>query len=388
MKKSKILMYFLMIGVMNVFVVPPSSAFLWPTLDIKAIAESLKGNKEKVDQTLSTSEKTALTAEELEAMGAPSSAAISEDKIEKAKKSKEKAEKVQKRAEWLKKKKEQYEKWKKRYETTKKYTDQGKTIYNKGKTAYDAVEEGDYGAALDLGKDIYDDTKDTYDDFRQDAWDGEEFEETEEETKSEEIPENGAENESLPQDQTARRPFGEKTSSLMEGFFSQKESLAFAQVADSEYKTGSNETGDFIFSDIIANKCDMGLEDVSFEAVQQCVKTWVLLMNDPNATTAMNEHDEYTKALHDHVSANAALSLDNMGYASSFKQDVIDDLSEKSEKTTSIRDESAFIGKMMLTNAGLMARILQDNSSALIYDSLLEVEGLSKDYYKEDEDQK
>lgn len=388
MKKFKIFKFFLIVGVTMGLDMSNAQAFLWPTLDIKAIAEALKNYEIKAEQTIQTIEKTNITGEILNAVGGSSAVAIAEDAKAKAEKLKKKAEKIQKRAEWLQKKKEQYEALKKKYDKAKekmeKYVQQGKEYYEEGKDAYnnakdvyDALDEGDFEETFNSGKNLYDGITDEFNQKKDN-------EEAEKET-----PTNGEETQSVPEDQSTRRPFDAQTVSRLESSFIQTESLAFAQIGEcDEYKTGSNETGDFIFSDIIANKCCMGLEDISLENVQACIKTLVLAMNDSNATNAMNEHADYTKALHDHVAANAALSLENMGYASSFKADVVDDMSEKSEQTTSVRDEYAFMGKMMLTNAELMSRILQDNSAALVYDSLLEVDDLTKDYYETDEDTK
>ena len=177
----------------------------------------------------------------------------------------------------------------------------------------------------------------------------------------------------------------QQTSSV-EKIFLKFEPMAFAQMGD--YKTGTDEEGTFVFSDTIANKCGMGLEDLSFENVQNCVKTWVFAMNDPDATLANEAKEEYDKALHDHVAANASKSLDGTAYAASFKKDVADKLSDKSGATTSIRDEMAFKGKVMQTNAELMMHLLETDSADLTYNSLKEVKLLTKDYYENEEAEK
>lgn len=174
--------------------------------------------------------------------------------------------------------------------------------------------------------------------------------------------------------------------SAVEIIFLKSEPMGFAQMGD--YKTGSDDEGTFVFSDTIANKCDMGLEDLSLENVQNCVKIWVFAMNDPDATNANEAKDEYDKALHDHVAANASKSLDGTAYAASFKKDVAQNLSDKSGTTTSIRDEMAFMGKVMQTNAELMMHLLETDSADLTYNALKEVKLLTKDYYEEEEAEK
>lgn len=176
--------------------------------------------------------------------------------------------------------------------------------------------------------------------------------------------------------------------SAVENVFIQKP-MSFAQLGGTmDYKTGTTDEDVFIFSDVIANKCGMGYEDISLENVENCVKTWVLAMNDPDATVANEAKDEYDNALHEHVAADAAIALDNMSYTASFDTKVADDLDEKSESLTNIRDEISMMGKVMSANSNVLIRTLQNNSAALVYDTLKEVKLLTKDYYETEEEEK
>ena len=188
-------------------------------------------------------------------------------------------------------------------------------------------------------------------------------------------------------DEESEEPSPATQTSAVERIYFQNQ-MAFAQEGCSEYKTGSDEEGTFIFSDIIANKCCMGLEDLNEESIQECIRTWVFAMNDPDASDADEAKNEYDKALHDHISADAVKSLDGVAYAASFKKDIAEELRKKSEITTSIRDEEGFMGKLMQTNVDMMMHLLEINASDLTYDSLKEVKILTKEYYDENEEEK
>ena len=157
--------------------------------------------------------------------------------------------------------------------------------------------------------------------------------------------------------------------------------MAFAQVASATFKTGTNDDGKFIYSDIIANKCGINFDEVDEEKVIACVKTWVLGMNDANAETATDWKNEYNKAKRDHVAADLAMALTQKNYSASFSSEVADDLDSKSEALTNEREEISFVGKVAQTNQEVIIRLMEAMTGQAITDAWSAIGIMDKDYY-------
>ena len=180
----------------------------------------------------------------------------------------------------------------------------------------------------------------------------------------------------------ARRAF---TTSSTDFLYQSSQPMAFAQTASTTFKTGTNDDGKFIYSDIIANKCGINFDEVEEEKVIECVKTWVLGMNDANAETAADWKKEYNKAKRDHVAADLAMALTQKNYSASFDTEVADDLDSKSEALTNEREEISFVGKVAQTNQEVIIRLMEAMTGQAVTEAWSAIEIMDKDYYDEEE---
>lgn len=180
----------------------------------------------------------------------------------------------------------------------------------------------------------------------------------------------------------ARRAF---TTSSTDFLYQSSRPMAFAQTATATFKTGTNNDGKFIYSDIIANKCGINFDEVEEEKVIECVKTWVLGMNDANAETATDWKNEYNKAKRDHVAADLAMALTQKNYSASFDTEVADDLDSKSEALTNEREEISFVGKVAQTNQEVIIRLMEAMTGQAVTEAWSAIEIMDKDYYDEEE---
>ena len=179
-----------------------------------------------------------------------------------------------------------------------------------------------------------------------------------------------------------RRAF---TTSSADFLYQARQPMAFAQVTSPTFKTGTNNDGKFIYSDIIANKCSINFDEVDEEKVIECVKTWVLGMNDANAETATDWKNEYNKAKRDHVAADLAMALTQKNYSASFDTEVADDLDSKSEALTNEREEISFVGKVTQTNQEVIIRLMEAMTGQAITEAWSAIGIMDKDYYDEEE---
>ncbi len=179
-----------------------------------------------------------------------------------------------------------------------------------------------------------------------------------------------------------RRAF---TTSSADFLYQARQPMAFAQTTPVTFKTGTNNDGKFIYSDIIANKCSINFDEVDEEKVIECVKTWVLGMNDANAETATDWKNEYNKAKRDHVAADLAMALTQKNYSASFDTEVADDLDSKSEALTNEREEISFVGKVTQTNQEVIIRLMEAMTGQAITEAWSAIGIMDKDYYDEEE---
>ncbi len=173
------------------------------------------------------------------------------------------------------------------------------------------------------------------------------------------------------------------TTSSAEFTYQFSRSSSFAQTTT--YKTGTNDDGKFIYSDIIANKCGINFDEIDEEKIAECVKIWVLGMHDKDATTASDWKKEYSKATQDHVASDLATALVQKTYSASFDSEVADDLENKSDALTSEREEISFVGKVAQTNQEVIIRLMEAMTSQVITDAWSTIEQLDEDYYDDEE---
>lgn len=168
-----------------------------------------------------------------------------------------------------------------------------------------------------------------------------------------------------------------KTSSL-DSSESWQQPMAFAQQSGGGYKTGTTETGKFIFSDEIANKCGINYNDnIDEDKVLACIKTWVNGLNDPDQTVVVNWNNAYQKAVNDHVAADLAGALINKNYSATFEETVAADLENKSSALTSERDEISYFGEVNRVSQEIIIKLLEATASRLITDSVENLKLLS-----------
>ena len=162
--------------------------------------------------------------------------------------------------------------------------------------------------------------------------------------------------------------------------------LAYAQVSGcTSFKTGTTNEGNFIFSDVIAKKCCMNFDEITEDKVSECVKTWVMGMNDANAETATEWKNQYNDSLHDHVAADLNKALEQKNYSANFETDVADDLDSKSSALSSEREEVSFVGKVNQANQEVIIRLMEAMTGQVITEAWSAVRDMESSYYNDGE---
>ena len=162
--------------------------------------------------------------------------------------------------------------------------------------------------------------------------------------------------------------------------------LAYAQVSGcTSFKTGTTNEGNFIFSDVIAKKCCMNFDEITEDKVSECVKTWVMGMNDANAETATEWKNQYNDSLHDHVAADLNKALEQKNYSANFETDVADDLDSKSSALSSEREEVSFVGKVNQANQEVIIRLMEATTGQVITEAWSAVRDMESSYYEDGE---
>ncbi len=162
--------------------------------------------------------------------------------------------------------------------------------------------------------------------------------------------------------------------------------LAYAQVSGcTSFKTGTTNEGNFIFSDVIAKKCCMNFDEITEDKVSECVKTWVMEMNDANAETATEWKNQYNDSLHDHVAADLNKALEQKNYSANFETDVADDLDSKSSALSSEREEVSFVGKVNQANQEVIIRLMEAMTGQVITEAWSAVRDMESSYYEDGE---
>ena len=164
-----------------------------------------------------------------------------------------------------------------------------------------------------------------------------------------------------------------------------KTSSAYAQVSCSSFKTGTTDEGKFIYSDIIANTCCLNFDELDEDKVAECIKTWVMGINDPNAETATEWKKQYTSSLHDHVAADLNKALEQKNYSANFETEVADDLENKSEALTTEREEVSFAGNVNQVNQEIIIRLMEAMTGQVVTEAWSAVNTLELSYYEDAE---
>lgn len=177
----------------------------------------------------------------------------------------------------------------------------------------------------------------------------------------------------------------DKTEDIISSYAMMTKPAAFAQFVkkNPKFKTGTNDDGKFIYSDEIAKKCDMNVDELSEEKVAECVKKWVVDLHDPNAEVAAEWLRIYKIAKHDHIANDLAVALTHKNYSANFLK-VNEDLEKKSEALTNEREEISFSGNVGLINQEIIIRLMESLTGQLVTESVSTIEMLDPDYYKDD----
>ncbi len=175
----------------------------------------------------------------------------------------------------------------------------------------------------------------------------------------------------------------DKTEDIISSYAMMTKPAAFAQFVkkNPKFKTGTNDDGKFIYSDEIAKKCDMNVDELSEEKVAECVKKWVVDLHDPNAEVAAEWLRIYKIAKHDHIANDLAVALTHKNYSANFLK-VNEDLEKKSEALTNEREEISFSGNVGLINQEIIIRLMESLTGQLVTESVSTIEMLDPDYYK------
>lgn len=177
----------------------------------------------------------------------------------------------------------------------------------------------------------------------------------------------------------------DKTEDIISSYAVMTKPAAFAQFVkkNPKFKTGTTKDGKFIYSDEIAKKCDMDVDELSEEKVAECVKKWVVDLHDSNAEVAAEWLRVYKIAKHDHIANDLAVALTHKNYSANFLK-VNEDLEKKSEALTNEREEISFSGNVGLINQEIIIRLMESLTGQLVTESVSTLEMLDPDYYKND----
>lgn len=170
-------------------------------------------------------------------------------------------------------------------------------------------------------------------------------------------------------------------------------SSAFAQESEadvdvSSVKTGTDEYGNFIFSDTMARECDLSYSDnIDEEVIMKCYQTWLKGLNDKNQTIKSAYRKDHRAAWNDHIAGDLAQAMVNKNYATTFDEAVVEDQKNKAQATSTERDEISFFGTVSQTNQELLLKLMSAESSDLITNSWSLMSNIDSDYVLEDEEE-
>lgn len=155
-----------------------------------------------------------------------------------------------------------------------------------------------------------------------------------------------------------------------------------------KYYSGATKDGRFVISARILRECEFSIDDFDEETVFECVKKWVLLMHDENASKATEYRNQWVDAMGDQTANAVGTSMQHKNYTATFNESIADDLQEKSQMVTSERDILAYQGEINRVNQEVLRRMMDVYSTQILTEALHEVSSLDPSYFAEDEDWK
>ena len=163
------------------------------------------------------------------------------------------------------------------------------------------------------------------------------------------------------------------------------ETFAFAQLSGDSVPDGT-VNGVFIFSDRLAQECEVNVSDLEDEKVMdECIKKLVKAKSDNDASIAQEATAVYKTIIQETVNALVAESMAQKNVAANYETEVLDKVEEQIAQTKTTRDDTSGLSLTNMETQYLLNRILTVYSSQLSLNALKEIGNFDKSYYQDDD---
>lgn len=165
------------------------------------------------------------------------------------------------------------------------------------------------------------------------------------------------------------------------------ETFAFAQLSGDSVPDGT-VNGVFIFSDRLAQECEVNVSDLEDEKVMdECIKKLVKAKSDNDASIAQEATAVYKTIIQETVNALVAESMAQKNVAANYETEVLDKVEEQIAQTKTTRDDTSGLSLTNMETQYLLNRILTVYSSQLSLNALKEIGNFDKSYYQDGDEE-
>ena len=165
------------------------------------------------------------------------------------------------------------------------------------------------------------------------------------------------------------------------------ETMVFADLVGGDVPDGT-VNGVFIFSDRLAQECEVNVKDLEDESVMdECIKKLVSEKSDNDAAIAQEADAVYRTIMQETVNALLAESMARKNEAANYETEVLEKLEEQIANTKNNRDDTSGLSVTNMETQYLLNRILTIYSAQLSLDTLSAIGGFDKSYYQNSEEE-
>lgn len=161
------------------------------------------------------------------------------------------------------------------------------------------------------------------------------------------------------------------------------ETIVFADLTGGDVPDGT-VNGVFIFSDRLAQECEVNVKDLEDESVMdECIKKLVKAKSDQDASIAQDANAVYRTIMQETVNALIAESMARKNEAANYETEVLEKVEEQIANTKNTRDDTSGLSVTNMETQYLLNRILSIYSAQLSVDALNAVGSFDKSYYQD-----
>ncbi len=165
------------------------------------------------------------------------------------------------------------------------------------------------------------------------------------------------------------------------------ETLVFADLTGGDVPDGT-VNGVFIFSDRLAQECEVNVKDLEDESVMdKCIKKLVKDKSDNDASIAQGADAIYRTIMQETINALIAESMARKNEAANYETEVLKKIEKQIANTKNNRDDTSGLSVTNLETQYLLNRILTIYSAQLSVDALSAVGGFDKSYYQDSDEE-